>query len=383
MNRLLTACLVWVLALAPAWAQFNGVSGIYALNHMTFGLAANLTIVGPGTGYVANDTITLDCTPIYSIGTRPVITVNTVNVAGGITAATVTNAGLATQIPSTGLAGGLNGVCTFTQFSTSGSGVGTQIFGTFGFLAAAPTNGISNTTPISGISSGDILYSNGGFVGGLSTTGSGPVVQSNSPALTTPALGTPSAVNLTNGLSLPIAGVTGWGTNVAAAVGANWASNIQAFLTAGWGTNVAGAAETTLNTTNGLAAYISGSGAPLNVVNCTIPAMAAVNTLWCPWAPANTGLVPSFFDTISVNSYATCSTNQPSVQVFNTANSSGAGTTTASNTPNTVVTTSINAGIATSAANAGYAFKITTAGVGCATTLPTGFISVSVTFRGG
>jgi len=51
-------------------------------------------------------------------------------------------------------------------------------------------------------------------------TGSGALVFGTSPTLTTPALGTPSAVVLTNGTGLPIStGVSGLGTGVATALG--------------------------------------------------------------------------------------------------------------------------------------------------------------------
>ncbi len=53
-------------------------------------------------------------------------------------------------------------------------------------------------------------------------TGSGALVFGTSPAFTTPNLGTPSAVTLTNGTGLPIStGVSGLGTGVATALGVN------------------------------------------------------------------------------------------------------------------------------------------------------------------
>ena len=53
-------------------------------------------------------------------------------------------------------------------------------------------------------------------------TGSGALVFANSPTLVTPALGTPSAIVLTNATGLPIAtGVAGLGTGVATALGQN------------------------------------------------------------------------------------------------------------------------------------------------------------------
>ena len=76
------------------------------------------------------------------------------------------------------------------------------------------------TTPISGGTSGYILFNSGGFVGNMSTTGSpGNVVLSISPSLVTPNLGTPSTVNLSNATNLPIGAIVGLGTGVAGALG--------------------------------------------------------------------------------------------------------------------------------------------------------------------
>lgn len=56
---------------------------------------------------------------------------------------------------------------------------------------------------------------NGG-TGATTSTGTGSAVLSNSPALTTPNLGTPSAVTLTHGTGLPVStGISGLGTGVA------------------------------------------------------------------------------------------------------------------------------------------------------------------------
>lgn len=46
-------------------------------------------------------------------------------------------------------------------------------------------------------------------LGGATATGTGGIVRANSPTLVTPALGTPSSVNLTNGTALPVSGITG------------------------------------------------------------------------------------------------------------------------------------------------------------------------------
>jgi hypothetical protein len=271
---------------------------------------------------------------------------------------------------------------------------GTDVLGVLEIPLGQPgsvlTNGGSgsgiavSTTPVTGGTSGYILYDNGHFLGEIATTGTGSVVLSNSPTLGTPNLGTPTAINLTNGLSLPIAGVTGWGANVASAVAANWASNIQAFLITGWGANVAGAAETALNNLNGLVSYQNANtGSPPIVVNCTIPDSAAASTNWCPWEFSTTGVAIPWFDTLSVVAYATCGTNQPTIEAYNVSNSTGGGSTTVSNTPGTITNTAISSSLGSSASNAQLAFRVVTAGSGCSTTLGTEFITVSVTVRGG
>ena len=80
---------------------------------------------------------------------------------------------------------------------------------------------IVGTTGITGGTNGSIEFNNAGVLGELATTGSGNVVRATSPTLVTPALGTPSAVNLTNGTALPISGISGLGTAVGIALGVN------------------------------------------------------------------------------------------------------------------------------------------------------------------
>ena len=68
-------------------------------------------------------------------------------------------------------------------------------------------------------------------------TGTGDVVMSNSPTLVTPALGTPSAVTLTNATGLPIStGVSGLATGVATFLGTPSSANLAAAVTDETGT---------------------------------------------------------------------------------------------------------------------------------------------------
>jgi hypothetical protein len=182
MRRLLIALCIWLLAGAPVWAQFNGQSGIYALNHMWFSIMAqNLTVATPGSGYATNDTVTLDCpdTNIFQTPhtTRPVVTWNG-------SSWTLTNPGVSTSIPSTGLAGGNNGTCVLTQFATSGTGSGVSFNATFGFNAASLNGSNSGgggggsgitigTTTITGGVNGECIYDNSGVAGVITCGGGG------------------------------------------------------------------------------------------------------------------------------------------------------------------------------------------------------------------
>jgi hypothetical protein len=67
-------------------------------------------------------------------------------------------------------------------------------------------------------------------------TGSGALVFATSPALVTPDLGTPSAGVLTNCTGLPLASITGFGSNVATFLGTPSSANLAAAVTGETGT---------------------------------------------------------------------------------------------------------------------------------------------------
>ena len=69
---------------------------------------------------------------------------------------------------------------------------------------------VVGTTSITSGTNTRILYNNSGTLGEYAISGSGNVAMTTSPSFTTPALGTPSGVVLTNGTGLPLTtGVTG------------------------------------------------------------------------------------------------------------------------------------------------------------------------------
>ncbi len=85
-------------------------------------------------------------------------------------------------------------------------------------------------------------------------TGTGALVFATSPTLTTPNLGTPSSLTLTNATGLPISGLTGLGTNVGTWLATPSSANLRAAITdeTGNGGAVVFASEPTFTDTGGV-----------------------------------------------------------------------------------------------------------------------------------
>lgn len=77
-----------------------------------------------------------------------------------------------------------------------------------------------------------VLFNNAGVVGEYTISGTGNVAMTTSPTFTTPILGTPTSVTLTNGTGLPIStGVSGLATGIATFLGTPTSANLASAVT--------------------------------------------------------------------------------------------------------------------------------------------------------
>lgn len=178
-----------------------------------------------------------------------------ITIAGALTTvgafATIIRTTAATDLtaPTTGTLATLAGTEAFTNKTyngniwTAGTGVLT--------LAAGKTLTASNTLTFTGTDASSIAFGAGGTVAYISNklsafaattsaelagvisdeTGSGSLVFATSPTLTTPALGTPSAIVLTNATGLPLGALSGLGTGVATFLATPSSVNLKSALT--------------------------------------------------------------------------------------------------------------------------------------------------------
>lgn len=152
----------------------TGATGPSGPNSLTVGT----TVVSSGTSgqFLYNNSGVVGNIPLVA-GTNVTITNgNTISASGGSGSGTVT---------SVSVSGGTTGL------TTTGGPITTSGTITFGGTLGVASGGTGVTT----------------------STGSGSVVLSSSPTLTTPALGTPSTVTLTNATGLPLGGIVNIGTN--------------------------------------------------------------------------------------------------------------------------------------------------------------------------
>jgi hypothetical protein len=144
------------------------------------------------------------------------------------------------------------------------------------------TNVLDAVTHLSSLTLATALPVTSGGTGTNTSTGSGSVVLSNSPALTTPNIGTPSAGTLTNTTGFPVANLAGAGAGVLTFLATPSSANLAAAVTGetGSGALVFGTAPTISNPTLTGGGSLAGtySGTPTFSGNITFSSTGAITS---------------------------------------------------------------------------------------------------------
>jgi hypothetical protein len=198
---------------------------------------------------------------------------------------------------------------------------------TFGGSPSFTNVTVTGTTTLSGLTASTALALDASKnVVSVTNTGTGNNVLATSPTLTTPNLGTPSAVTLTNATGLPVStGISGLGANVATFLATPSSANLAAAVTneTGSGALVFATSPSLTTPTIGVATATS-----INKVAITAPATSATLTIANgKTLTANSSLTLAGVDakTLTVNNSLTLAGTDATTMTFPAASTTVAG----------------------------------------------------------